>query len=178
MTAVFRVNLRETKHLRVCKTSTKACRQTLKILYLYLTEGKTLFLIVFANILDMNNSIWLLVYSKYHLIESLVKHLQHRVKLSILIFYLKIFLNTKNTFETHVLSNFNCISTPWSNHLPTRTNKKTVYFFTFDSRGSTEKPFQLFNILGCHLLRRLYNKNLCRFTLEKQYHHCLVLISY
>ena len=60
------------------------------------------------------------------LVEAVVHALQHGIMFSILAFHREIFLNTLNAFQTHVLSDFHRIGTPWGNHLATRANKITV----------------------------------------------------
>ena len=57
------------------------------------------------------------------------------------------FLNTEDSFQTHVLRDFHCIGTPWGDHFTTRSDKETFHGVTIIEGGSSIEPFQLINLI-------------------------------
>ena len=80
------------------------------------------------------------VYGKDVLIQSLVHALKHRVIFSVFILHREILFNAENTFQSHILSDFYSIGTPWSNHFTARSHKATLQIFFFFNGGFAIKP--------------------------------------
>ena len=136
--AVLRVYLREAEHLRVGKLATDLTAYVVKVFYLLLAKRKTFALVVLIDILDVHNWFGLLVNGKDFLSRIGVKALQHVVVLSIGAGNFKKFFDTKNAANSHVLSNFDGIRTPRSDHLAARPNVETAQRALFYCRGITK----------------------------------------
>ena len=104
-------------------------------------------LVVAFEVLDKLYGFGSNVHCKYILVKTFVKALQHRVILGIFVGYGKIFLDALHALDTHILSNFNSVCTPGSNHFATGAHKITLDTLSIDGSGSAVQPTQFFNIL-------------------------------
>src|SRR5690606_28468789 len=110
------------------------------------------------------------------LMQSVVFLEKHRVKICSVCFSFRELFNTKNPFNTHILSNFDCIGTPRRNHGSTRTYEKFVEFFFFDFSGVTEEPAKF-----CDCFRSKFSYSLNRINrlvlIFKKVNHCVVVLK-
>ena len=72
---------------------------------------------------------WLDVDSEDVLVKSLVHALEHGIMLCVFTLNGEILLNTLDTFDSHVLSDFHGIGAPWGNHLSAWTYKESFQVF-------------------------------------------------
>ncbi len=120
--AVLRVDLSETEDFAVGERTPVLFLQLVEISHLVLAEGKTLFLVVLFEVIDVLDRFWLVVDGEDILSDTVVHTLKHRVVLSVLAIHREVLLNTRNAVKTHILSNLNGIRTPRSNHFTAWTH--------------------------------------------------------
>ena len=88
----------------------------MEISHFVLAEGKTLFLVVLLEVIDVLDWFRLVVHGEHILSDTVVHTLEHWIVLSVLAIYREVLLDTRNAVKTHVLSYLNGIRTPRSNH--------------------------------------------------------------
>ena len=125
---MLRVNLCKAEYFRVCQRSSVLLLNLMQVLNLLGREGKTFLLVVFLQVLNAFDRLWLNVYGEDILIQSGVHALQHLVVLGILAVYREVFLDALDTFQSHVLGNLHSVGTPWGNHFAARTYEETLQF--------------------------------------------------
>ena len=125
MTAVLRVNLRETEHFRVGERTAKLCAEAFEIINLVGIQCKTFLNIVFLNIIDVNYRVGSLGYGENTLVETLVYSLKHFVVFGCVGVNFEILFNTRDAVQPHVLGNFYGICAPRGNHFTTRPYEHT-----------------------------------------------------
>ena len=106
----------ETEDFAVGERASVLFLQLVEISYFVLAEGKTLFLVILLEVIDVLDRFWLVVHGEHILSDTVVHTLEHRVVLSVFAIYREVLLDTRNAVKTHVLSNLNGIRTPRSNH--------------------------------------------------------------
>ena len=94
----------------------------MEISHFVLAEGKTLFLVILLEVIDVLDRFWLVVHGEHILTDTVVHTLEHRVVLSVFAIHREVLLDTRNAVKTHVLSNLNGIRTPRSNHFTAWTD--------------------------------------------------------
>ena len=98
----------------------------MEISHFVLAEGKTLFLVVLFEVIDVLDRFWLVIHGEHILSDTVVHTLEHRVVLSVFAIYREVLLDTRNAVKTHVLSYLNGIRTPGSNHFTAWTHKEAL----------------------------------------------------
>ena len=66
----------------------------MEISHFVLAEGKTLFLVVLLEVIDVLDRFWLVVHGEYILSDTVVHTLEHRVVLSVLAIHREVLLDT------------------------------------------------------------------------------------
>ena len=94
----------------------------MEISHFVLAEGKTLFLVVLLEVIDVLDWFRLVVHGEYILSDTVVHTLEHWIVLCVLAIYREVLLDTRNAVKTHVLSYLNGIRTPRSNHFTAWAN--------------------------------------------------------
>ena len=94
VTAVLRVDLGKTEDFAVGERATILFLQLVEISHLVLAEGKTLFLVILFEVIDVLDRFWLMVDGEDGLVDAVVHTLQHRVVVSVLTVNREVLLNT------------------------------------------------------------------------------------
>ena len=145
--AVFRIDLRETKHLAVGQRTADFHRQVLQILYLVRIEGQPLFAVIALDILDIDNRFGLFVDGKDLTVNGAVHAIQHLViGCRFAVHHAELF-DAGNALNPHILGDFNRIGTPRRNHFAPRPHKDAAHGTYVEPFGVAEQPAQFVNIL-------------------------------
>ena len=140
MTAVLRIDLRETEHLAIGQRASHLLAHLFEVCNLLLAQGQTLSLVVALDVVDIYDLFGLFVDYVDRLIQSLVATIQHWIEWGIFAIDHEL-LDTTNTFQTHILGNLYGICTPRSDHFAARTDKFTIDTIATNELCAREKPF-------------------------------------
>ena len=167
---MLRIDLCKTEHLGVGQFSAKLSFHLVEILDFLWTQCQSFLLVVFLQVLDVENRSRLDVHRKNVLVKTFVHALKHRVVLSVLTRHREVFLNALNTLDCHVLRNFHSIRTPRSNHFATWTYKKAIkclrqFFFCL-----TIKPAKFRLLISCQFVIHTRSNHTLRWCSEKVNH--------
>ena len=135
---MLRVDLGEAKYLRVRQRTAVLLLQSVQVFNLLGREGQTLLLVVLFQIVHILDGLRLDIDRKDVLIQTMIGALQHGVvgilwhlivscQLSIVNW--KVFLDTADALEAHVLGNLDGIGRPRGHHLTTRTYEIAIQLF-------------------------------------------------
>ena len=171
MAAVFRVHLRESKHLAVGERTPEFVAQLLEIGNFIGIKGETLGDVVFFDILDINDRVGSFGDFEHILIESVINALEHLVISRVVAIHGSELLDSRDSAELHVLSNLNSVCAPRSNHLAPRSDKCAGNFLGFEVLSPAEQPFEFLYFLFRKRMVDFYrvNRSIARF--EKIYHN-------
>ena len=172
MAAVLRVDLCEAIHLTVSQFAPNLCGYAFQIINFLLTQSQTFLLVVSLNVFDVLQRFRFAVNGEHHLVKVLVAVLQHRVVRRIFRLHFLELLNADNTFNAHVLGNFDSIGAPRCNHLAARPDEMTFHRVFFDFFGITEKPSEFGNSLYGKFRLRINSYNMLIIRLEETHHKC------
>ena len=155
MPAVLRVYLCEAEDFRVGQRTSVLLLNLMKVSNLILRESKTLFFIIFLNVIDMLYWFRFMVNGENALVQSVIHALKHRVIISILGADGEIFLYTAYALHAHVLGNFHGIGTPRGNHLAAWSDEETVEFLIFQECRVAIEPAQFADLIVRKLMVNL-----------------------
>ena len=141
MTAMLRVDLRETEHLAVGQRTVELCAQRLQVIHLFRIERQAFLLVVCLDVGDVNNLIRFFENFKDVGAEILIKALKHLVVGWIFCCCREKLFNAFNSGKTHVLGYFHRVRTPRGYHLPARSHKLAFHRRGVKQLGVVEQPF-------------------------------------
>ena len=147
MAAVLRVDLCEAVHLAVGEGAAYLLAYTFKIINFFLAECETFLVVVGVDVGDIFQRLRLAVDEKHVLVEVVVFVLQHRVEAVVVFLDWMELLNTRNAANAHVLSYFDGVGAPRSDHLAAWSEEEAFDCFSFDFFGVAEEPVKLFDIV-------------------------------
>ena len=107
------------------------------------------------------------------LVEPLIHALQHGVVLNIFSAHGKIFFNTRNAVEIHVLCNLDGICAPRRYHLTAGPDEKSFDAVVVYQFGIAIQPAQLIGFLRCQPMVCLCGNNAFGWGFEKKNHTLL-----
>ncbi len=140
MAAMFRVHLCKTIHFAVGERAAHCSGNRIQVFYFIVAQSKSFLPVVSCNVIYIQNRIGLFFNYKNTLIQSVVFPLQHVIAFGTFTFNLIKFLNAHNTFNSHVLGNFNGIGTPWGDHFTARSDEPAVKLFLFQELSIRKQP--------------------------------------
>ena len=148
----------------------------MQILNLLRTQGQTLLLVIFLQVVHILDGLWLDVDGEDVLVQSVVHALQHLVVLGILGSDGVVLFNTQNAAESHVLSNLNGIRRPRSHHFTARSDIVTVECLVGKQLSFAIEPAKFFYFFLIELVVHLRSNNALLWGLEKENHVLYTLI--
>ena len=175
MTAVLGVDLGKSEDLRICQRTTVLLLQTMQVFYLLGRKSEALLLVVFLQIVHVLDGLRLDVDRKDVLVKTIVHALQHLVVFSILVRNGKIFLNTADALEAHVLGNFHGVCRPGGHHFTTGTNIIALQLLCIQQLSLAIQPVQLLNFLFTQCVINLRGNHRFLWRLKEAYHTLLII---
>ena len=122
--AVLGVDLGESEDFRIREFAAQLALHLVEILYLLWAQRQSFLLVVFLQVLDVENGGRLDFHGEHLLVQTFVHTLQHGVELSILAVHREILLYSVHAMDGHVLSDLHGVCTPRSDHLSTGAYKE------------------------------------------------------
>ena len=175
---MLRVNLCETKHLRVRQLSAQLPLYLMQVLDFLRRECQTFLLIVLFQILDVENRSGLDIHREDVLIQTLVHALKHGVIFSLLTINREILLNALYTLDGHVLGNLHSVRTPRSDHLTAWAYKETLQIVLAFWASFAIQPAKLIGFISGELVVYLRGNHTLRWCSEKVNHKVVCLKIY
>ncbi|CCY15508.1 unknown [Prevotella sp. CAG:755] len=171
MPTVFGIDLCEAEHFGVCQFPAKLLLHLVEIVDFCRRERKPLLFVIRLQIVDMANRGRLNVHRENLLIQTVIHPLQHGIVVGVRARHGKVFLNTADTAEVHVLRDFNGICAPRCNHLATRTYVPTDEMVGGLNNSVAQQPAQGFHVGFRRLSFCLNRNNGFRGSRKKQNHN-------
>ena len=178
MAAVLGVNLGKTENLRISQWATVLFLNLVQIFNLLGRQCQTLLLVVFLQVINEFDRLWLNVNRENVLIQTIVHTLQHGVVLGILRVNGEIFLNALNALQSHVLGNFYSIGRPRGHHLTAWTNIVAFHCFATYQFCLTIEPAEFLNFAFVECMVCLRGNHTLLGGLEKENHIFYTLLIF
>ena len=139
MPAMLGIHLRKPEHFAVGQVTFQFFAYFIEVAHLVGAQRKSFLLVVGRNIVDIHDRIRLPVDREQLLVKVVIDMLQHRV-MSLLRREGNIFFDTRNSFQAHVLRDFDSIRAPRRDHLTTRPDKSSLNHIRLYRSGAAEQP--------------------------------------
>ena len=149
MAAVLRVHLRETEYLAIGQRATHLLAHLFEVCDLLLAQCQTLSAVVALDVVDIYDFFGLFVDDVNRLIQRIIATIQHRIE-RCRVAVCEELLDTADTLQTHILSDFHGIGAPRGDHFAAGTDEFTLDTIALNELCAREKPLQFFD---CRLIK-------------------------
>ena len=165
----------EAKHLAVRQFSSQLTFHLVQILNLLWRECQTFLLVVFLQILDVENRGGLDIHREDVLVQTLVHALKHGVVLGILAIDREILLDALHAFDGHVLGDFHRVRAPRRDHLTAWAYKETLQIVLVFWTGFAIQPAKPLDFISGEFVVHLSGNHTLRWCSEKVNHKVICM---